>query len=350
MVVFAMNSFARPQMKKTWVLAFARMSGILGLGMALSVAAQPPPPRVELPIETVHLSDGTDRYGVRIEVGGKSVLAGIDTGASGLRVMPDIAPGMKVEETPKEEIFAFGSGARPAGVIGKGKVAFGALSGDATLHLVKDVSCIASKPNCPGRLGKGYGFLGNGLVGEGFRVLLGGSMGPTTIDTPMLAVGAQRWIIELPRPGETAAGRLVLNPTDAEISGYRMASLVGGHAERDGGGLHDAVFGCLKHKVTGRTLCGLVTFDTGAYFARVLNVPQTAPLWKAGDALQLELMTPDRQPVAAIDWTTGAKGQQIAYGTAPARGTILQMGVAPYYALSVLYDPGRRRLGFKARE
>ncbi len=305
--------------------------------------------RVELPIETVHLSDGTDRYGVRIEVGGKSVLAGIDTGASGIRVMPDAAQGMTVDETKTEEIFAFGSGARPTGVIGKGRVTFGPLSGDAAMHLVKDVGCIASRPNCPGRLGKGYGFLGNGLPGEGFRVLLGGSMGPTTVDTPMTAVGAQRWIVELPRPGETAPGRLVLNPTDAEISGYRMASLVGGHSERDGGGLHDAVFGCLKHKVTMRTVCGLVTFDTGAFFARLLNVPANAPMWKAGEPLELELMTPDRQPVAKMDWTTGAHAQQMAYGAAPARGAILQMGVAPYYAFSVLYDPARRRLGYKAR-
>jgi len=330
-----------------WVPAFAGMSGIVLL--ALAGQAQPPPPRVELPIETVHLSDGTDRYGVRITVGGKQVLAGIDTGASGLRVMPDIAQGMALEETRTEEVFAFGSGARPAGVIGKGKVGFGPLTGEATMHLVKDVSCIASRPNCPGRLGKGYGFLGNGLTGEGFRVLLGGSMGPTTIDTPFTAVGAERWIIELPRPDETAPGRLVLNPTDAEVSGYRMASLVGGHAERDGGGLHDAVFGCLKHKTTARTLCGLVTFDTGAFFARLLNAPPNAPQWKAGDALELQLMTPDRQTVASMDWTTGGPAEQIAYGTAPARGAVLQMGVAPYYAFSVLYDPARRRLGYKPR-
>jgi hypothetical protein len=329
-----------------WVRAFAGMSGAL---FAASAQPQPPPPRVELPIETIHLSDGTDRYGVRIEVGGKSVLAGIDTGASGLRVMPDIASGMQIEESAKEEIFAFGSGARPAGVIGKGRVAFGALTGETTMHLVKDVTCIASRPNCPGRLGKGYGFLGNGLVGEGFRVLLGGSMGPTPIDTPMLAAGARRWIIELPRPGDARPGRLVLNPSDEETRDFKMASLVGGHSERDGGGLHDAVFGCLKHQVTERTVCGLVTFDTGAYFARLLNVPQNAPLWKAGDALELQLMTPDRKPVTSIDWNTGARAQQVAYGTAPARGSILQMGVAPYYALSVLYDPGRRRLGFKVR-
>jgi hypothetical protein len=327
-----------------WVPALAGMSGAVWD----QTSAQPPAVRVELPIEAVRLSDGTVRYGVRIEVGGKPVLAGIDTGASGLRVMPDAAQGMQVEETPTQEIFAFGSGARPAGVIGKGKVAFGTLSAEATLHLVKDVGCITSKPNCPGRLGRGYGFLGNGLVGEGFRVLLGGSMGPTTIDTPLTAVGARRWIIELPRPGE-AKGRLVLNPNEADLTGFRLVSLMGGHAERDGGGLHDAVFGCLKHAQSGRSVCGLTTFDTGAYFARLLNITPGTPVWGAGDALTLEIQTPDRRPVASATWTTGGQAQQVAYGQAPVRGSVLQLGVAPYYAFAVLYDPAGRRLGFRER-
>jgi hypothetical protein len=125
--------------------------------------------------------------------------------------------------------------------------------------------------------------------------------------------------------------------------------LVGGHSERDGGGLHDAVFGCLRHKTTTRSVCGLVTFDTGAYFARLLNVPPGTPQWQSGDALELELMTPNRTPVAKADWATGGQAQQVYYGTAPARGAVLQMGVAPYYAFSVLYDPVGRRLGFKPR-
>ncbi|HET9159937.1 MAG TPA: hypothetical protein VFN88_04950, partial [Caulobacteraceae bacterium] len=179
------------------------MSGLLW-GLTARPQTPPAPPRVEVPVEAVKLSDGTWRYGVRITVGGKPVLAGIDTGASGLRVMPDAAVGMRAEETAQAEVFAFGSGARPAGVIGRAEISLGALSAPISVHLVKDVTCITSKPNCPGRLGKGYGFLGNGLVGEGFRVLLGGSMGPTTVDTPLLAAGAQRWILELPRPGETA--------------------------------------------------------------------------------------------------------------------------------------------------
>jgi hypothetical protein len=304
---------------------------------------------VVVPVEATRLSDGTWRYGVRLTVGGKMVLAGIDTGASGLRIMPDAAEGMRAEETGRKEVFAFGSGARPDGVIGKTQVSLGALSAPVTAHLVKDVTCIASKPNCPGRLGLGYGFLGNGLVGEGFRVLLGGSMGPTTVDTPLLAAGAQRWILELPRPGETEPGRLILNPSEADLKGFRMASLVGGHAERDGGGLHDAVFGCLRHRITRREVCGLVTFDTGAFFARVLNAPPTTPRWQAGEPLELALLTPERAPVAKASWTAGAQGQAVYFGSAPVRQSVLQMGVAPYWAFSVLYDPTRRRLGFKPR-
>src|SRR4051812_40156970 len=103
--VMGLRPFWRRSSLMIWVPAFAGMSGWL-----CAALAQPPAPRVELPIEAVKLSDGTVRYGVRIEIGGKAVLAGIDTGASGLRVMPDVAQGMRLEETPTEEIFAFGSG------------------------------------------------------------------------------------------------------------------------------------------------------------------------------------------------------------------------------------------------
>jgi hypothetical protein len=298
----------------------------------------------------VRLSDGVYRYGVRLSVGGKVVFAGLDTGASGLRLLPDAAEGTGAEVTQTREVFSFGSGARPAGVIGRAKVAIGALSGEGSVHLVTAVDCVAGRPQCPGRLGLGYGFLGNGLPGEGFRVLLGGGMGPTSVDNAFAVVGARRWIIELPRPGEAAHGRLVLNPSEAEVAGYTMVRLVGGFADRDGGGLHDAVFGCLGAESGGRRICGLTTLDTGAHFIRVSNPLPGAPVFKPGEALTIEFQDPDRRPRASARMVAGGTTQQFApYGTAPPRQTIVQLGVGPYYAFSVLYDPAQRRLGLKPR-
>jgi hypothetical protein len=319
------------------------------LAVASPAGGQPTPPRVEVPIEAVRLSDGVHRYGVRISVGGKMVLAGIDTGASGLRLMPDGAAGAAVSDTGTAENFSFGSGARPAGTVGRARIAIGALAGEGSVQLVKAVDCAPGRPNCPGRLGLGYGFLGDGLPGEGFRVLLGGAMGPTSIDSPFAVIGARRWIIEVPRPGESGPGRLILNPTDAEVADYVKVRLVGGHAESDGGGLHDAVFGCLRQVSNGRRLCGLTTLDTGAFGVRVLNAPPGGPSFATGEALSMEFLDPDRTSKASASMVVGRTAQLVAPGSAPRNQTILQLGIGPYYAYSVLYDPSRRWLGLKAR-
>lgn len=319
------------------------------LALAIATVAAPAwaQTRVELPIEAVRLSDGVVRYGVRLNVGGKSVLAGIDTGASGLRIMPDAAAGAKMERTTTPERYEFGSGARPAGVVARTRISAGQLSGEAAVHLVTGVTCEPRRPQCPGRLGLGYGFLGDGLPGEGFRVLLGLNMGPTSIDHPLRAIGAKRWIVELPRPGEAGSGKLVLNPDAAELAGFRIASLVGGFREQDGGGLHDAVAGCLRQ--IARAVCGLTTLDTGAAFVKLLNPPPGAPVWKDGATLTWEVQGRDRTAAASAPMTAGEPAKTVVYGTAPPRQPILQMGVWPYYDFAVLYDPDGRRLGFRAR-
>ena len=105
-------------------------------------------------------------------------------------------------------------------------------------------------------------------------------MGRTTIDHPLIAVGARRWIIELPRPGDGAPGRLILNPSDQEVSGFTMLRLVGGFREQDGGGLYDSVYGCLRNEATRGQVCGPVALDTGAFSVRVLNA--SLPAWAEG--------------------------------------------------------------------
>ncbi|CAN5130732.1 hypothetical protein BH11PSE2_BH11PSE2_11460 [soil metagenome] len=309
----------------------------------------PAPVRCEVAVQEVVLSDGVRRYGIPVTIGDTEVLAGIDTGAAGLRLMPDVVAIGQVKAGAVAETYSFGSGAHLTGVVGQARVRIGALGGTAAVHLVQNVDCIARAPGCPGRLGLGYGFLGDGLPKEGFRVLLGANMGLSTVDNPLRAVGARQWILEVPRPGEAAPGRLILNPTAAEMAGYVSLRLAGGHAERDGGGLHDSVPGCLRHEETGRKVCGLMTLDTGAFSIRVLNAPANAPRFAAGAPVALEFWDEDRKTAATAHVVLGRPAQGIYYGSAPRPETIIQLGAAPYYAYSVLYDPVRRRLGFKAR-
>lgn len=334
-----------------WRGASWLLMGLLALVVASPrpAAPQDAPQRSEVPIREVRLSDGVRRYGIQMTIGGTEVLAGIDTGAAGLRVMPDAIPAGAATAETAAEFYNFGSGTRLDGVVGRADIRLGGLSGSTSLHLVNKVGCGPRSPGCPGTLGLGYGFLGDGLPKEGFRVLLGANMGRTSIDNPLIAVGARRWIMELPRPGETAPGRLILNPTNEEVASFTALRLVGGFREEEGGGLHDSVLGCLTSEAGRARACGPIALDTGAYSVRVLNSPLRATPLEPGAPMALELTDVSRTAAVAVRMTVGGEAQSLFFGTAPRRETIIEAGVAPYFAYSVLYDPVRRMLGFKAR-
>ena len=95
-------------------------------------------------------------------------------------------------------------------------------------------------------------------------------MAPGRVGNPLRFLGAQRWIVELPRPGE-GNGRLILNPTPQETEGYVMLPLAAPYAHERGGGLHDAVPGCLVNAQVGGRACGVVLMDTGAPGLSVAN-------------------------------------------------------------------------------
>jgi len=327
---------------------------MLAIGLALATSplhAQPPASaRVEIPIHDRTLSNGVHRYGFPLTIGGTELLAGLDTGAAGLRLLPDAVRAVDVEAGEKADEYGFSTGTRLLGKRGTAQIKIGSLSGKVSLQQVTSTACIPALPRCPGSLGLAqYGFLGSGLPGQGFRAQVGANMGPSSLDNPLMAVGARRWIIELPRPGETAPGRLILNPTDAEIAGFVMASLIGGFAEPGGGGMHDAVGGCLRNEATGARVCGPTAMDTGAFNVRVLNGRLGPRPWPEGTPMTLAFNNAQRQPVASMKMVVGRLGETLGYGEAPRREAMIQPGTAPYFAYAVLYDPGGRRLGFKAR-
>lgn len=322
---------------------------VAALATASAAAAQPIPdaPRFEAPIRALQLSDDTIRYGVPVKINGVDAMAGLDTGATGLRLMPD-APGRgKARGSDKTESFTFGTGSHLDGVVGETDLTIGAVSGKVPAHLVNHVDCEARRPVCPGLLGLGYGFLGDGLPKEGYRILLGANMDRTGIDNPLIALGARRWIIDVPRPGEVGDGRLIGNPTDEELAGFTLVRLIGGY-RREGGGLHDAIWGCLGNPVESNAFCGPMLMDTGAFALR-LNNSGRARTWPDGTPLVLDFRNSGAAAAIGMRLVTGAQAQVVALASAPSPGVILQPGVAPYYAFSILYDPVRRLIGFKPR-
>lgn len=338
-------------------LGLIRTSLILLLALALAgpAAAQAPPaaPRAEVPILQSRLSNGALRYALPIQVGGKALLASLDTGSTGLRILPGLLDPTDARPLNEREVYGYASGSRYDGVVGEAQVTMGGLTGRPPVHLIQSIGCFAYLPRCPASRTTldTYGIASDGLPGEGFKAILGIDMAPGRVGNPLRWLGVRRWIVELPRPGE-GDGRLILNPTDAEIAGFAMVPLAAPYAHERGGGLHDAVPGCLANGETHARACGVVLMDTGAPGLSVANGRLEGGPWPAGSTAGLELFDTHGDVAARTVMTVGDRDHGTRmYVRREARvyGVVIYAGVAPYFAHSVLYDSRKQMIGLKPR-
>src|SRR5580698_531084 len=214
---------------------------LLAMFAAAPALAQPAV-RSEAPIRQLKLSNGALRYAVPVTVGSTTLLVSLDTGSTGLRILPGALAKGDAAPSDVAETYGYASGSRYEGVVGQAKVAIGGAHGTGPVHLIRTIGCFSYLPHCPASrttLDK-YGIASDGLPGEGFKAILGIDMAQGVVGNPLRFLGARRWIVELPRPGE-GAGRLILNPTEAETAGYAMTPLAAPYAHERGGGLHDTV-------------------------------------------------------------------------------------------------------------
>ena len=87
-----------------------RAQGVVCLMMAMAASASQAAadaPSVEIPIKQTVMRHGALRYSVWVKVGDRSVEALLDTGSTGLRVLPAVVPG-DLTGIPLEAGFATG--------------------------------------------------------------------------------------------------------------------------------------------------------------------------------------------------------------------------------------------------
>jgi hypothetical protein len=328
-----------------------RRIAAIGLLLAVAGAAQAQT-RAEIPIRFVRLSNGQTRFSVPIAVAGTIIDAGLDSGSTGLRVLPGVVAGSDTAKGPRKS-YSYGAGTRLNGVIADEPLALGAVSGTSPIQLIQSVDCNPNINNgrCPAQLVKldQFGIQGSGLAGEGFKAILGINMGPDDAPNPLIRMGVKRWIIELPRPGDDKPGRLILNPTEADSQGYTLFKIDAEYGDQHGG-LHDAIPGCVQDLKLSRGFCGAALLDTGAPGIHVI-APSEEKAFPAGDPGQVVFLD-GRKPVIGAQFPIG--DQEINSGFSVesrprVRSVQLMLGLSPYYAFSVLYDPEARTIGLKSR-
>lgn len=316
-------------------------------GAAMAQGAQS-----EIPIRQVVLSNGVRRYAVPIRVGSTELLAGLDTGSVGLRIISSALKQGDDRTSSHHDVASFGAGTKLSGLIATAVVSVGHLRRRTTIQLVQEVGCNSINPGCAaGRIPpKDYGILGDALPGEGFKAILGVNMAHAEIPSLFKGVGAQRWIIDLPRPGERR-GRIVLNPTDAQAAGFLNLSIIPSYS-RTILGFHDAVPGCLVNKHTQEQICGSVVFDTGKTGILVLSHKVRDHVWTKNTSTQLQFSNGSASAKVRENLVSGKRASKSALTFWPhdlGPRPVILAGAIAYLGLSVLYDPSRGTVGFRPR-
>ena len=199
---------------------------VLWPGLALGDAG-----RAVVPISLSFLPNGDIRYSVPVRVGESvAVQALLDTGSTGLHIFRQAVFNDSFTDTGFASLYEFGGGDRLTGTVGTGVVDVGGVDTDGAVpfEIVTQAGCADFRPRCSAAMvsAQDYGIGGDGIAGQGFEAILGVSLrvdaGASYTANPLSHMGAGKWIVELPEPGSSADGQLILNPDEGDLAGFTM--------------------------------------------------------------------------------------------------------------------------------
>ncbi len=318
-------------------------AAVASLLIAAPAAAGPALARTELPIRDVVQPGGAHRYAVTIRIAGAPVEVALDTGSTGLRVLPRALPPDALRAQGHAVRISYNSGTRFTGPAIDLPVGLGdAPDQVVTVQRIDAVDCREQMPGCAASRvsGEAFGIEGGGVPGQGFAAIMGIGLQANAVPNPLRTAGAHRWIVELPRPGDGTPGRLILNPDDSELSTYRRFRMTDDEANH--------VAGCLA--LAGEPpICGLAEIDTGAPGLRIASADAHEPV-RPGTAAEIAIGDSTASLRATVE--TGRRDQATRLQferDSKARPPHLYLGIAPYFIWSVLVDADKREVGLKPR-
>jgi len=327
---------------------------LLGL-LALAGASDAAGGRVEAPISQTRFSNGPPRYSIPIALnGGAPIDAMLDTGSTGLNVLPAAEVSAKPDKMARPSRTFYRNGVVLSGVTAPVSVSFGGrLTVTAAVSVTQTVACAPDKPTCPAAAIAAADYrIGAANPAEGFKAIMGVGLRAGAAENPLTRTRGQAWIIVLPRPGDPGPGKLILNPSPEERGRFTLFQLprdargVGGAFWAD-----NAVPACLTDG-GGAPLCAPSLLDSGA--ASIIHISRSPPqtTWDRGAELALAF-GPAGTDALKRSFTVG-KGPGTGVETQPPPASLpwegLNLGVLPFYAWAVLYDAKAGVIGLAPRD
>jgi hypothetical protein len=304
--------------------------------------------RVEVPIHQTLTPAGVERYSVPVKIGNVEVEAAFETGSSGLRVFDGAVDPANYTATAKPSAYTYTVGLRLSGVQATAPISIGGLTSAEPLGLqiIKDVSCVGERPLCQAVLA----FRNSPAVRRGVPAVLGANMAPSDADNPLAKIGARKWIVILPLPGETQPGKLILNPTAEDMAGYTVFA-PNPFMKNLKTNFHDSIFGCVINVKSKQNLCGPTLLDTSSPGVFVTLAPrQSDKPWPAGTEAAMAFRNDAKATLAAGFTTEASPASKVTFiSGAGLPQNFINAGVLPYYAYAVLYDADAGTVALKSR-
>ncbi len=339
---------------------FYVLAAMLALGCGSEASAKkrrsettPSPPRIEIPIARTVMSSGSVRYWVPVMIGGIGpIRALLDTGSTGLLVLNRALEG---KGFPKAGSFVYGFDSNEilSGTINQARVRIGDLTSDGAVRfgVIRKTKCAPKKPKCsidalkPGD----YGIGGDGTAGEGFDAIIGIGLDHILIANPLVAAHAGSWIVTLPQPGTSGNGTIVVNPTTADLEGFRRYK-ISMESLRLLGAFRAALPGCLATVDGALNVCGQVGLDTGApkVYAKIATVP---PLADSTTPRRYTLRMSEGEGKIEVPVDETLRLRRLVYfdATPKQKTPLINAGVFPYFDYQVFYDFKNNEIGLKKR-
>ncbi len=317
------------------------VAGILAGSDVGSWAA--PAATTDVPIIQTVTRNGARRYAVWLRVGDRTVQALLDTGSTGLRVLPTVVPGA-VTGLPVEPVF--GGKLYMKGLALKQEVEIGGRQGSVPIEVIDQIDCVEDQSGCLGEATSDTFLIGGDGPTEGYSAILGIGFSSRSHDlpNPLEVLGAKSWTVELPRPYDEAPGHLLLDPTRENANGFTMLP---GEKRSD-------FLGCLRGPEPDMERCGTVLLDTGAPILIVAGEDRkNTTVWTDGAKLSLVLKALSQ--TITMDYRIGSElsPRAVVVTPPPIRGIpdpLILAGFFPFLTHTILYDAIKHEVGLKARE
>ena len=320
---------------------------------------------VDVPITlSTPTSKGTVRFTFPITLGSTAPVTGfLDTGSSGIRILPGVIPDSAFAEITETVITAsYHSGLLLTGVVATIPVSLGGVATPAAIPvmLVRSISCEATEPNCgvAGYDAGNYTFFDSArvLVGVGLR----NSPSSGGVASPMSQLRASPGFVIQGAVHGGASATMRLFPAASQIASfktYRLPVEDGGAPLPNGVAPYSDRYGlpaCLDDKTSGTNYCLGAELDTGnppVYIEWAAADDAGESVLPSGTAIQVTI-GPDSGILEQYAFTVGSPPTagvdeiEVEPATLP---PYMNLGTQVFFRYDIYFDPLHGVVGFASR-